>query len=93
MYEGPGLYEHYKGGTYLVYGVGIHESRRTRHVIYTSLDSVHQERRMMLSDATFVIRPLNDEDVEDVDREAEPFNKPVRVGSESQAPRFRKVAG
>jgi hypothetical protein len=84
MYEGPGIYMHYKGGHYRVIGVAKHESTSQKLVIYHSYSVGHDLGRWM-EGVDFVARPLNSDDGDDA------FNKPVRPGSESQAPRFQKV--
>jgi hypothetical protein len=89
MYDGPGIYRHYKGGHYRVLGVARHESNGSKMVIYHSYSVEHDLDRWM-DGADWVARPLNAEDVRAEDRD--PFNEPVRIGSESQAPRFTKVS-
>lgn len=36
----PGIYEHYKGGRYLVFGEGIHTETREKGVVYKPLYEV-----------------------------------------------------
>lgn len=98
-YQGPGLYEHYKGGTYRVHGVGRHESRGVKLVVYNSLDAGHELDRAS-EGINFILRPLNDFDGPD------PFNGMVHprklegehpdarlVTDEAHlVPRFRKVS-
>jgi hypothetical protein len=88
MYGGPGIYRHYKGGHYRVLGVARHESNGAKLVIYHSYSVEHDLERWM-EGVEFVARPLNMEDVRSEDRD--PFNEPVRIGSESQTARFLKV--
>jgi len=77
MYEGPGLYRHYKGEVYEVKGLGRLEAdhHEARVVIYAPLDgwpnNVHP--------ADFWIRPLRD------------FNEIVMLDYNHSAPRFEKL--
>jgi hypothetical protein len=64
MYEGPGLYRHYKGGYYRAIGIAEHESMGTRMVIYHSYDIEHDISRATRG-INFMARPLNAEDGED----------------------------
>lgn len=79
------MYKHYKGGHYRVLGLAQHESNAQRLVIYHSY-SIEQDLERLAEGIEFVARPLNSEDGESA------FNTPVRMGSESQAPRFTKIA-
>jgi hypothetical protein len=47
LYEGPGIYEHYKGGRYRVLGTALHESELYQLVIYVPLN---YESSMILKD-------------------------------------------
>lgn len=61
MYTGPGLYRHWKGGRYLVFGLVRLEHNNTVHVLYTTLSEQHREdafHKGMIG----TVRPLNDED-------------------------------
>jgi len=90
MYEGPGIYRHYKGGYYRVLGVAKHESRGTETVIYHSYSIDHDLDRFMQG-VDFVARPLNEVDGPD------PFNSFVVVHdgdpeiSSQRISRFRRV--
>ena len=86
-YEGPGIYEHYKGGYYRVLGVAKHESYGIKIVIYHSYSVEHDIGRWM-EGVDFVARPLNGEDGED------PFNGNVQKPSSPGfvVPRFRKIS-
>jgi hypothetical protein len=83
MYEGPGIYEHYKGGHYRVWGIGRHERFSHRYVLYTSLSVEHEVGRQAQG-VDFVARPLDDIDGPDA------FNKSVSVEG-NEVVRFRKV--
>lgn len=87
MYEGPGMYRHYKGGHYLVLGLAVHESEGTDFVVYVSMDPAHQGDRMTVG-RTFVARPLERHDIDAEDLDGRAFNEPV----EHLRPRFKKVA-
>jgi hypothetical protein len=88
MYEGPGLYQHYKGGYYQVLGIGQDEASDRRYVVYISLSSEHQLSRNG-EDVTFVLRPQSEHDVifPHIDR---PFDEPTMINGE-QVERFMKV--
>lgn len=64
MYEGPGIYQHYKGGYYRVIGIGQLEATHEKVVIYHSYNIEHDRRRFE-NGVDFVCRPLNAEDGED----------------------------
>jgi len=95
MYTGPGIYYHYKGGHYLVFGVAQHEARpANKMVIYRSYD-IHHEMNRATEDVDFVARPLESFGSPGVDA----FNDMVVVenaGPEGpireKVPRFRRVA-
>lgn len=96
MYEGPGIYRHYKGGHYKVYGLGQHESNNARLVIYSSLDVDHEIERSKAG-VEFVLRPLDEHDLVNEDYDKDPFNMPVdgtevEIGGPEIEPRFVKVA-
>jgi hypothetical protein len=80
-YDGPGIYQHYKGGYYRVIGVGQHESTHARMVIYHSYNLEYDLPRMR-EHIEFVCRPLNAEDGPD------PFNTRLANGQM----RFVKIA-
>lgn len=64
MYQGPGIYQHYKGGHYRVIGIGRHEGTGALMVIYHSYNIEHETARF--KDAVdFVCRPLNTVDGDD----------------------------
>lgn len=71
MYEGPGIYQHYKGGYYRVLGIAKHESTDVELVIYHSYSVEHDLARWQ-DGVEFVARPLNDSDGE------HPFNSEGR---------------
>jgi len=71
-YDGPGIYQHYKGGYYRVFGVAKHESNSAMLVIYHSYSVEHDLSRWMQG-ADFVARPLNIEDLRTPD-DHDPFN-------------------
>jgi hypothetical protein len=79
-YSGPGEYEHYKGGKYRVYGLGLHESELYQVVVYEPLTP---GSKLDGSPIKFWIRPL------------ENFNQDIPVENEpeivSLKPRFRKL--
>lgn len=83
-YQGPGLYTHYKGGFYRIFGLGQHESTGAMFVIYMSLD-IHHERTRSSKGVDFVLRPLDENDGPDA------FNTPVDVGFGPYADRFEKM--
>lgn len=56
-YEGPGIYRHYKGGLYRVWGVGGTEAGDQRYVVYTSLSAQHELARLDRG-VDFILRPL-----------------------------------
>lgn len=58
MYTGPGNYEHYKGGKYSVYGIGIEEAKLTPVVIYEPIDELPSF--MKGYGARFWTRPLDE---------------------------------
>ena len=64
MYQGPGIYRHYKGGYYRVLGIAEHESTNARMVIYHSYDIEHEISRAARGN-NLVARPLNSEDGDD----------------------------
>lgn len=86
MYDGPGIYRHYKGGYYRVLGVAKHESDGFCTVIYHSYSVEHDLDRWM-EGADYVARPLNREDGID------PFNEMVPQTNfpPDFLPRFQKV--
>jgi Protein of unknown function (DUF1653) len=86
MYEGPGIYVHYKGGYYRVLGVAKHESTGKELVIYSSYSIEHDLDRWMAG-VDFVARPLTKDDGDD------PFNEmvPQRNFPPDFLPRFKKV--
>ena len=85
MYDGPGIYRHYKGGYYRVLGVAKHESDGKKLVIYHSYSVDHDMDRWM-DGVDWVARPLNAEDGPD------PFNEmvPQRNFPPDFLPRFEK---
>lgn len=80
FYEGPGIYQHWKGGHYRVIGVAMHESTGAKVVIYHSYSIAHDTARIK-EGVDFVCRPLNARDGENA------FN----TRSESGQPRFVKI--
>lgn len=89
MYRGPGVYRHYKGGAYVIFGIGQDESTGRRSVAYISLNEDHQIPRGKQG-ITFVLRPLDVEDKDPNDSEARAFNEPVYLEDEFQ-PRFKLI--
>lgn len=85
MYEGPGIYRHYKGGYYRVLGVARHEGTHHKFVIYHSYSVEHDLDRWM-ENVDYVARPLNKLDGFNA------FNFPVNR-AETEEPRFVKVKG
>lgn len=83
-YEGPGIYQHYKGGYYRVLGVAQSEYCDQRFVIYHSYSVPHDLARLR-SKIDFVARPLNSADGPDA------FNESIRVDFGEHLPRFHKV--
>ena len=83
-YGGPGIYEHYKGGRYYVFGVGEHESEETHLVVYRSFDLDYELDRMRRG-VDFVLRPLSKDDGRD------PFDSVVAPSPGIQVQRFRPV--
>lgn len=75
MYEGPGLYRHYKGGYYRVVGLAEHESTGAKLVVYHSYNIEHDISRATRG-ANFVVRPLNAEDGDDAWNTHVEDNKP-----------------
>ena len=63
-YNGPGMYQHYKGGYYRVFGLAQHEATGARGVIYSSYN-IHHDKARFEDGVDFVFRPLNPEDGED----------------------------
>lgn len=84
MYEGPGIYKHYKGGHYKVLGLARHEDTTARLVIYHSYSLAHELERVVVG-IDFIARPLEPMDGESA------FNTPVRCGTRNEEPRFVKV--
>jgi hypothetical protein len=85
MYEGPGIYEHYKGGHYRVWGVAQHESEGYLMVIYSSLNLEHELSRVSVG-IDFVARPLTSKDGDDA------FNQYVAPSPGIQTKRFCKIS-
>lgn len=89
MYEGPGIYRHYKGGHYRAWGLARHETLGQVMVIYSSYDLDHERSRWM-SGVDFVARPLGAADGPDS------WNVDARVGGPEDetveyVPRFTRV--
>lgn len=88
-WEGPGIYQHYKGGHYRALGVARHESSGAKEVVYHSYSIEHDMGRWM-DGVDFVARPLNEEDGADA------WNTEVRIFDErgsafdQMIPRFSK---
>jgi hypothetical protein len=81
MYEGKGLYHHYKGGQYRVLGIGIEEATLKPVVVYEPIDEGDLANLAKLHDGVlFWMRPLDD------------FNDEVPSEKYGHVPRFVKVA-
>lgn len=63
-YKGPGVYRHYKGGIYIVFGLCRLEWSNRQGVIYMTLDRDHA-RDNWYKGMFGVVRPLNKEDGDD----------------------------
>lgn len=77
-YEGPGQYQHYKGGQYEILGLAMHESELYRLVVYRPLTPGSK---------------LDGTPVEFWARPEEDFNESVEVeisGTLKKLPRFEK---
>lgn len=61
MYEGPGIYRHYKGGYYKVIDIAEHESTGEKTVVYHSYNIEYEISRAQRG-INLVNRPLNAED-------------------------------
>lgn len=61
MYDGQGIYRHYKGGYYRALGIAQHESTGLMTVIYHSFSLDHELDRASRG-VQFIARPLNDSD-------------------------------
>ena len=83
-YGGPGIYEHYKGGNYYVFGVGEHESDGLKFAVYKSFDLDHERERIGRG-IDFVLRPMTRYDGRD------PFDSVVAPAPGIQVQRFRPV--
>lgn len=81
-YEGPGIYKHYKGGHYHVWGIAMHESEDYPLVIYSSL-SVEHELQRDEDGVDWVARPLAGR--------PDSFNDVVAPSPGIQTARFRKI--
>lgn len=64
MYEGPGIYRHYKGDYYRVIGTSEHESTGEITVVYHSYNIEHEISRAQRG-INLRNRPLNAEDGKD----------------------------
>jgi hypothetical protein len=76
-YRGPGLYQHYKGGHYRVWGIGRHESNGACMVVYTSCNAMYEASRLV-EGVDFVLRPLSEKDCTGYE-DKDPFNSMVEV--------------
>jgi hypothetical protein len=83
-WQGPGIYEHYKGGHYIAIGLVRLEWNGGQGVAYMTLDPERQRDRFY-ENVMFTVRPLNEDDGEDC------WNSMVERDGE-QVPRFKKVA-
>jgi hypothetical protein len=93
-YQGPGIYEHYKGGHYIVLGKVRLEWNNGEGVAYMTLDREHQ-RENFYEDVLFVVRPLNQADGEDCwnSMVVNPNKEAVAAGLQVEyLPRFAKIA-
>jgi hypothetical protein len=102
MYEGPGMYQHYKGGYYLVFGIGGEEGTPgppgRQMVVYVSMSHEHMAENLAHGNS-FKLRPLNIGDEEYPEDKA--FNRRVFLvdrttdpgfAHDVEVPRFKKVA-
>lgn len=87
-YEGPGIYEHYKGGTYVVVGKVRLEWNEGEGVAYMTTDPEHREEQFY-KDFMFTIRPLDFDDC--CQGMSDPWNTCVIVDG-VEVPRFKKIA-
>jgi len=83
-WQGPGVYEHYKGGHYVAVGLVRMEWNDRIGVAYMTTDP-ERRREAFYRDVMFIIRPLNDEDGDDC------WNSMVEHNGE-QVRRFKMVA-
>lgn len=63
-WHGPGIYEHYKGGLYIAFGLGKSEADERLHVAYMALSASHQQDDWYKG-MFCIFRPLNIEDGKD----------------------------
>lgn len=89
-YDGPGIYQHYKGGYYRVLGVAKHESSDIKLVIYHSYSLDHDMSRWM-EGVDWVARPLNQEDGPDAFNDLLTQLPDLPVGDPGWYPRFKKI--
>lgn len=90
MYDGAGIYEHYKGGHYRVYGKCRVEFNGATMVRYSSLSLDHELERAE-SGIEAILRPLTLADAHMCGIK-DAFNEAVVVNGQPR-PRFRKLAG
>jgi hypothetical protein len=83
-WQGPGVYEHYKGGHYIAVGLVRVEYDESEAVAYMTLDQEHREDQFYRG-FLFTIRPLNPKDGPD------PWNSFGVIG-DKLIPRFTKLA-
>jgi hypothetical protein len=101
-WQGPGIYEHYKGGYYVAVGLIRIEHDESEAVAYMTLDPDHREEQFYRG-FLFTARPLNEKDGPDcwnsmvlADPGLSQFTKPPKTPPVQEAailvPRFRKIA-
>lgn len=83
-WQGPGIYEHYKGGHYVAVGLVRKEDDETSWVAYMTTDPEHREDQFYKG-FMFTVRPLNPKDGLD------PWNSFGVIG-DKLIPRFQKIA-
>ena len=88
MYDGPGIYKHYKGGYYRVLGVAKHESDDKKFVIYHSYSVDHDLSRWM-DGVDWVARPLSASDGPDAFNDLVEGTE-VEIGGPELEPRFKR---
>lgn len=84
-YDGPGVYKHYKGGLYIVFGLSKLEYNEGIHVAYMTLNRERQ-RDNWYNGFFCIFRPLEPADGPDC------WNSLVEYEGEI-TPRFVKVTG
>ena len=88
MYQGPGIYRHYKGGHYRALGIAEHETTGERFVIYHSYN-IERDLDRSADGVDYIARPLDHNDGPD------PWNQTVIIrgakGDDPPISRFQRI--